>query len=57
MCSSDLGIEFDQRFQAEVAAVTAAEAQAVAEHYFRAPYMTLLGPEAAVAPVGEAQGR
>jgi predicted Zn-dependent peptidase len=52
-----LGIEFDQRFQAEVAAVTAAEAQAVAEHYFRAPYMTLLGPEAAVAPVGEAQGR
>lgn len=44
-----LGIEFDQRFQDEIAAVTAAEAQEVACRYFAQPYVSLVGSEAALA--------
>ncbi len=51
-----LGLEFDQKFQEEVAAVTATEAKVTAEKYFRDPCITLLGPETAVGPVGKDQG-
>ncbi|MBU6229482.1 MAG: insulinase family protein [Cyanobacteria bacterium REEB459] len=51
-----LGVEFDQRFPAQVAAVTALDAQLIAQQYLREPSITLLGPEAAVTPVGEAEG-
>lgn len=43
-----LGIEFDTKFQADIAAVTVAEAQEVAQKYFIEPYISLVGPEGAV---------
>ena len=46
-----LGVEFDQHFQDMTAAVTAEEAQAIAQELFQAPYISLLGPEQAVAPL------
>ncbi|NJL44930.1 MAG: insulinase family protein [Leptolyngbyaceae cyanobacterium SM2_3_12] len=50
-----LGIEFDQQFQEMVSAVTAAEVEAVAQEFFQNPCISLLGPEAAIRPVAEAQ--
>ncbi|MBD3882633.1 insulinase family protein [Phormidium tenue FACHB-886] len=44
-----LGIDFDEQFQQQVAAVTAETAQMVAERYFTEPYVSLVGPEKAVA--------
>lgn len=46
-----LGLDFDQRFQREIAAVTAEAAQAIAQEFFHQPYITLLGPAAAVEPL------
>jgi zinc protease len=43
-----LGVEFDTRFQEEVAAVTAEAAQEAACRCFGAPYISLLGPGAIV---------
>lgn len=45
-----LGLEFDQHFQDAVAVVTLDMAQAAAQRYFQAPYISLLGPAAAVSP-------
>lgn len=45
-----LGIQFDADFQAQVAAVDAEIAQAVAQTYFVAPSISLIGPAAAVQP-------
>lgn len=43
-----LGIEFDSRFNVEVADVTAEMAQEVACRYFIEPYVSLVGPSAAI---------
>ncbi|PSB20451.1 peptidase M16 [filamentous cyanobacterium CCP1] len=43
-----LGIEHDEIFPQAVAAVTAEEIQQVAQQYFTEPYLSLVGPEAAV---------
>ena len=44
----ELGIEFDLQFQQDVAQVTAADAQAVAQRYFIEPYVSLVGPAEAI---------
>ena len=43
-----LGIDFDMEFQQAIAAVDAAMAQTVAQHYFIEPYISLVGPAAAI---------
>lgn len=43
-----LGVEFDLQFQEQVAAITPEMAQAVAERYFTVPYISLVGPQAAI---------
>lgn len=44
-----LGLEYDDVFQASVAAVTAGRARVVARRYFAiAPYLSIVGPEAAI---------
>jgi predicted Zn-dependent peptidase len=43
-----LGIEFDTRFQQDVASVTPEMAQAVAKRYFIEPYVSLVGPAEAI---------
>ncbi|NJL47666.1 MAG: insulinase family protein [Leptolyngbyaceae cyanobacterium SM2_5_2] len=48
-----LGVEFDQQFPDRVNAVTAGEAEAVAQEFFHDPCISLLGPEAAIAPLGK----
>jgi predicted Zn-dependent peptidase len=45
-----LGLEYDQQFQTAIANITLEDVQAVACRYFQHPYISLLGPEAAVAP-------
>lgn len=45
-----LGIEFDQTFQEQVTAVSVDELQTVAQNWFQTPYISLLGPEAALQP-------
>ncbi|OKH23362.1 M16 family metallopeptidase [Chroogloeocystis siderophila] len=40
-----LGIEFDTRFQQQIAAVTAKQLQQAACRYFLAPYISIVGPE------------
>jgi zinc protease len=47
-----LGIKFDEQFQAEIAQVTAAEARDAARKFFVEPYISLVGPEAAIAEFG-----
>lgn len=44
-----LGIEFDCQFQDAVAQVTTEQAQKVAQAYFQSPYISLVGPAAAIA--------
>ncbi|HEY9620792.1 MAG TPA: pitrilysin family protein [Crinalium sp.] len=46
-----LGIEFDQTFQRDIAAITPEEAQDVARRYFGEPYVSLVGPAIAVEPL------
>lgn len=46
-----LGVDFDEQFQAMVAAVSLVEAEAVAQEFFCDPCVSLLGPEAAVGPL------
>jgi predicted Zn-dependent peptidase len=43
-----LGIEFDSKFQDDVNSVTPEMAQAVATRYFIEPYLSLVGPAAAI---------
>ncbi len=43
-----LGIKFDHKFQEQIARVTASQAQEAAKKYFGEPYVSLVGPEAAV---------
>ncbi len=43
-----LGIEFDNKFQEQIAAVSAADAMTVACRYLREPYVSLVGQEEAV---------
>lgn len=43
-----LGVEFDTRFQEEVATVSCEMAQTVAQKYFAEPYLSLVGPAAVV---------
>jgi predicted Zn-dependent peptidase len=43
-----LGIEFDTKFQQDVAKVTPEMAQAVAKRYFIEPYVSLVGPAEAI---------
>lgn len=43
-----LGIEFDTQFQQEVASVTTASAQQAAYQYLLEPYVSIVGPEAAI---------
>jgi len=43
-----LGIEFDLRFQQDVAQVTPTDAQALAQQYFLEPYVSLVGPAEAI---------
>ncbi|HIK46635.1 MAG TPA: insulinase family protein [Leptolyngbyaceae cyanobacterium M65_K2018_010] len=50
-----LGVEFDQEFPDMVAGVTVLDAEAVAQEFFHQPCISLLGPEAAVAPLAAAQ--
>ncbi|MCG8362865.1 MAG: insulinase family protein, partial [Pseudanabaenales cyanobacterium] len=46
-----LGVEFDQRFQAELAAVTVEETQAFACKFFTDPFVSIVGPAQAVDPL------
>jgi predicted Zn-dependent peptidase len=46
-----LGIGYDQAFQEQVSAVTAADTSAAAQAFFEDPFVTLLGPEAVVSGV------
>jgi zinc protease len=46
-----LGVAFDADFPAAIAAVTVDMAQAVAQRYFIDPYISLLGPASALAPL------
>jgi predicted Zn-dependent peptidase len=46
-----LGTEFDEQFQADIAAVTIEEAQAVAKRCFVDSYISILGPATAVEPL------
>ncbi len=48
-----LGVEFDQQFPDLVNAVTAVDAEAVAQEFFHTPCISLLGPEAAITPLGQ----
>ena len=48
-----LGVEFDTRFQQEVAAVTSEMAQAAATRCFVEPYVSVLGPAAAIDLLGQ----
>ena len=48
-----LGVEFDTRFQQEVAAVTSEAAQAAANQCFVEPYISVLGPAAAIELLGK----
>ncbi len=41
----NLGIDFDERFQAQVQAVTSEAIQATAQAYFAEPYLSFVGPE------------
>lgn len=43
-----LGIEFDSRFQENIAAVTVKQAQEVASKYFGDPYVSIVGPKEAI---------
>lgn len=43
-----LGIEFDTRFQQQIAAVTATQLQQAACRYFLSPYISIVGPEEAI---------
>jgi zinc protease len=45
-----LGIEFDQQFQQDVATITPAMAQAVAQRYFTQPYVSVVGTGLDAAP-------
>lgn len=47
----DLGIEFDQKFQAAVHQITPDQIQAAAQRYFQTPYITIVGPEPAREPL------
>ncbi|XZN95389.1 MAG: M16 family metallopeptidase [Microcoleus sp.] len=47
-----LGIKFDEEFQAEIAQVTASEARDAARKFFVEPYVSLVGPEAAIKEFG-----
>ena len=47
-----LGIKFDKQFQTDIAAVSADFAQEAACRYFIEPYISLVGPAAAVNPLG-----
>ena len=47
-----LGVKFDEQFQAEIAAVTATEAREAAQKFFIEPYISLVGPEAAITELG-----
>jgi predicted Zn-dependent peptidase len=49
-----LGIKFDQQFQEEIAQVTASQARDAAKKYFIEPYISLVGPEAAITELGVA---
>ncbi len=40
----NLGIDFDQRFQAEIQTLTAEDLQAAAQAHFHEPYVSLVGP-------------
>lgn len=44
-----LGISYDEAFQQNVAAITAEQIQQVARRYFNEPYLSIVGPEAAIA--------
>lgn len=46
------GADFDRQFQTDIAGVTVDRAQAVAQQYFKTPYLSLVGPATAVASVG-----
>ncbi|MBW4645427.1 MAG: insulinase family protein [Goleter apudmare HA4340-LM2] len=43
-----LGIEFDQKFQEMIAAVQVTDTIAAANRYLQSPYLSLVGPEAAI---------
>lgn len=50
-----LGLEFDHQFPDLVNAVTALDIEAVAQAFFRDPTLVLLGPDAAITPLAQAQ--
>ncbi len=50
-----LGVEFDHQFPEWVSAVTALDIEAVAQTFFCDPTIVLLGPEASITPLAQAQ--
>ena len=46
-----LGQQFDQQFQSAITQITSQQVQQVAQTYFQCPYVSLVGPEAAIAVV------
>jgi zinc protease len=44
-----LGIEFDLEFQHAIAGLTVADVQAAAQKYLQTPYLSVVGPDAAIA--------
>jgi predicted Zn-dependent peptidase len=51
----NLGIEFDLQFQQAVAAVTAEEIQQAVQNHFSQPYVSIVGPAAALALAAEVE--
>jgi predicted Zn-dependent peptidase len=43
-----VGVNYDDQFQQEFAAITAEDVQAAAKRYFTEPYISLVGPQAAI---------
>jgi predicted Zn-dependent peptidase len=48
-----LGIAFDDQFQEQIKAISAADAQRVAQTYLQQPYLSIVGPEAGLAQYWE----
>ncbi|CDM97827.1 MULTISPECIES: M16 family metallopeptidase [Limnospira] len=46
----ELGIDFDQQFQIDVASVTVPQVLEISQKYFCQPYLVLVGPQAIVTP-------
>jgi predicted Zn-dependent peptidase len=52
-----LGVDFDLAFQEQITAVTAEAAEAAAQHFLTLPYISLVGPDEAIALTGSSNAQ